>query len=204
MASLLKTIEINKERAEKKMEKVYLKFPTIEEKEKWMEYLKEYRSIYPKAKPLGCTEDIQYEEWLNTIMNEHKGINLQEGRVPSSVYFLMCDDRIVGTLSLRHNLENELLSAYGGHIGYGVRPSERRKGYATTMLNLALEKCEELGLDDIMVTCKEDNVASARTIEKNGGILKEVLFVPEEKCNFKIYWINVKESLKKKDTIRVK
>ena len=139
---------------------------------------------------------------LNKITKEHNGIDLEEGRVPSSVYFLMNDDRIVGNLSIRYNIDNEFLSRIGGHIGYGVRPSERRKGYATIMLNLALEKCDELGLENVLVTCKEDNIGSSKTIENNFGVLKEIVFVPKENCNFKKYWINVKEALNKKSEIK--
>ena len=73
----------------------------------------------------------------------HNGINLEEDRVQSSVYFLMAYGKLVGHLSIRHNINNAFLSLYGGHIGYAVRPTERRKGYATTMLGLALEKCKE-------------------------------------------------------------
>ena len=184
------------------MANIYLKFPTIEDKEKWIEYLKEYRLDNPKAKPLSCTENLNYEEWLKKIIKEHNGIDLQEGRVPSSVYFLMNDERIIGNLSTRHNIDNEFLSRIGGHIGYGVRPSERRKGYATIMLNLALEKCDELGLENVLVTCKEENIGSAKTIENNCGVLKEVIFDSQENCNFKKYWINIKEALNKKDEIR--
>jgi len=180
------------------MDGLYLKFPTIDEKEKWIEYIKEYRKDNPKSKPLSCTEDLDYEAWLEKIEKEHYGIDLQEGRVPSSVYFLMNSDRIVGHISIRHNINNEFLSLYGGHISYGVRPSERRKGYATIMLNLALKKCEELGLTDVMVTCKETNAGSIRTIEKNCGVLKEIVFIPEENCRFRKYWINIKEALYKK------
>ena len=60
---------------------------------------------------------------------------------------------------------------------------------------LALEKCKELGIEDVMITCKDSNIGSAKTIENNGGVLKEVFFLPEENCNFRKYWINVKESL---------
>ena len=91
------------------MANIYLKFPTIEDKEKWIEYLKEYRLDNPKAKPLSCTENLNYEEWLKKIIKEHNGIDLQEGRVPSSVYFLMNDERIIGNLSIRHNIDNEFL-----------------------------------------------------------------------------------------------
>ena len=184
------------------MEDVYLKFPTEEDKDKWIDFIKEYRLDDPNSKPLGCTENLNYDFWLRDIIDEHNGINLQNGRVPSSIYFLMNDDRIVGYVSIRHNIDNEFLSRIGGHIGYGVRPSERRKGYATKLLSLALEKCDELGLGNVLVTCKEDNIGSAKTIENNYGVLEETVFIPEENCNFKKYWINVKEALDKKDEIR--
>lgn len=181
------------------MNNIYLKFPTIEDKEKWLEYLKEYRLDNPNEKPLGCTETLNYEEWLVKINKDKDGIDLVEGRVPSTVYFLMKNHRIVGNLSIRHNINNEFLSLYGGHIGYSVRPSERRKGYATMMLHLAIEKCKELGLSDVLVTCRETNVGSAKTIENNFGVQTEILYIPREQCYFKKYWINVDESLKKFD-----
>lgn len=185
------------------MNDVYLKFPTIEEKEEWIKYIIEYREDNPESNPLSCNDNIDYEKWLEKINNEHNGINMAEGRVPSSVYFLMNGDRIVGHLSLRHNIDNDFLSLYGGHIGYGVRPSERRKGYATIILNLSLEKCDELGLENVMITCKEDNIGSAKTIENNHGVLSEVIYIPEENSNFKKYWINVKEALNKNNNFRI-
>lgn len=179
------------------MNNIYLKFPDLSDKEKWLEYIKEYRLDNPNGKPLSCTEDLNYEEWLIKIKNEKEGLNLDNGRVPATVYFLMKQGIIIGNLSIRHKIDSEFLSSYGGHIGYGVRPSERRKGYATIMLHLALEKCRELGLKDVLVTCKEDNIGSAKTIENNFGVLKELIYNPDDKCNFKKYWINVEDSLKR-------
>ena len=186
------------------MEHIYLKFPTIEDKREWIDYVKETKSDNPEATPGGYKDNTIYEEWLRKLINEYNSINLEKGRVPSSFYFLMNENRILGSISIRHNLEDEMLKKFGGHIGYNVRPSERRKGYATLMLSLALEKCAELGIEDIMVTCKEENIGSAKTIENNCGELKEIIFIPEENCNFKKYWINVKEALNKKDIIRKK
>ena len=171
------------------MSNVYLKFPTIEDKDNWLDYLDEYHKYNPKASPLGYKDDFIFEEWIKNVENSHKGIDLKEGWVPSSMYFVMDDDRIVGTLSVRHNLNTPMLSKYAGHIGYGVRPSERRKGYATTLLNLALEKCRELGLDRVMVSCKEDNIGSAKTIENNCGELEE--YVEDNGMTFKKYWIKI-------------
>lgn len=78
-------------------------------------------------------------------------------------------------IDIRHRL-NEYLLQFGGNIGYSVRPSQRRKGYATEMLALALEECRKLGLDRALVTCDKTNIGSAKTIQKNGGVLEnEVL-----------------------------
>lgn len=182
------------------MSNVYLKFPAIEDKDKWLDYVREYKEDNPEANPAGYKDTFIYEKWVDSIEKHHRGEDLKEGWVPSSMYFVMDDDRIVGTLSIRHNLNTDFLSKYGGHIGYGVRPSERRKGYATTLLNLALEKCKELGLERVMVSCLESNIGSAKTIENNCGELEE--YVEDNGKVFKKYWINVEEALNNKKSIR--
>ena len=180
------------------MENIYLKFPTIEDKQEWIDYVKETKEENPDATPGGYKDNTIYEEWLKKIINQHNNIDLDRGQVPSSFYFLMNENRILGSISIRHNLDDEMLKKFGGHIGYNIRPSERKKGYATLMLHLSLEKCLELGIEDIMIICKEDNIGSSKTIENNYGVLNEIIFIPEENCNFKKYWINVKEALNKK------
>jgi predicted acetyltransferase len=97
--------------------------------------------------------------------------NAPIGFVKASLYFLMDGERILGAIDIRHSL-NEYLIGVGGHIGYGVRPSERRKGYASIMLSLALPIANELGLKKILITCNKSNTASEKTILKNGGILE--------------------------------
>jgi predicted acetyltransferase len=79
------------------------------------------------------------------------------------------EEEVVGFLALRHELNAWLLEE-GGHIGYSVRPSRREQGHATRALALAVRRSAELGLDRVLVTCDEDNLASARTIERNGGV----------------------------------
>lgn len=173
---------------------LYLKNPSLDDKEEWLNYVKEYKEDNKDATPGGFLDNMKYEDWLNRINNESNSI-LEDGRVPASFYFLMDDERIIGSVSIRHNLNNEFLKKYGGHIGYNIRPSERGKGFGTKMLYMALFKCDELGLDDVMVTCKKDNLASCKVIENNGGVLFDEVFIPEEDAIFKIYWINVFESL---------
>ena len=111
--------------------------------------------------------------------------------VPSSTYFCLDEERdiIVGAVNIRHYLNENLLKT-GGHIGDGVRPSERGKGIATEMISLALKKCKRLGIDRVLMTCDKDNIASARTIQKNGGVLENE--VDNEGETVQRYWIDLK------------
>jgi len=89
-------------------------------------------------------------------------------------YFWVAEASIyLGAITLRHSLNDFLLRA-GGHIGYSIRPSARRRGLATWALAEVLTEARGLGLDRVLVTCGDDNLASARTIEKNGGVLEDV------------------------------
>lgn len=115
----------------------------------------------------------------------------QNGRVPDSTYFCLDLDKniFVGAVNIRHYL-NEALHFSGGHIGDGIRPSQRRKGYATAMLRLALEKCRELGISRVLMTCDKDNIGSAKSIINNGGILENEITNEEGKLEQR-YWIDL-------------
>lgn len=118
-----------------------------------------------------------------------EGINLPEGFVKFSTYWLVNENnKILGAIEIRHRL-NDFLSFRGGHIGYGVRPTERMKGYADIMLSLALKDCKNIGLSKVLITCLKDNIGSYKTIIKNGGIL-ESEDIDNEKV-FQRYWINL-------------
>lgn len=115
-----------------------------------------------------------------------------ENLVPARQYLLLriSDQKIVGMLNFRLAL-NDYLSKYGGHIGYSVAPSERRKGYAEKMLALALEKALAFGLKKVLITCNDQNIASARTIEKNQGVLENKVLDPNDEQLTCRYWITV-------------
>ncbi len=108
--------------------------------------------------------------------------------VPDSTFFCLDTDRniFVGAVNIRHFLNERLLHS-GGHIGDGIRPSERGKGYGTNMVALALEECDRLGIRDVLMCCNRDNIASARTIIKNGGILENE--VTDGDTTIQRYWI---------------
>lgn len=107
-----------------------------------------------------------------------------EGLVHADTYWITDGDVVVGFLQLRHTL-NAFLLEQGGHVGYSVRPSRRRRGHATRALALALERARSLGLGSVLVTCDEDNVASARTIESAGGELEDL------RQGKRRYWIDL-------------
>lgn len=160
-----------------------LVFPKLSDEKDWKEYIDEFAKANPQSHPLDFRVGDDYKKWLEKKENERFGKNLEEGRVPSSVYFLKekGKERILAHLSIRHSIDNEFLSRVGGHIGYGTRPSERGKGYATALLGLALEECKKLGIERPMITCKRNNLPSAKCIKNNGGKLRdEIEFNGEE------------------------
>lgn len=114
-----------------------------------------------------------------------------EGHVPDSVFFLLDEsrDRLLGAVNIRHYLNDSLLRE-DGHIGDGIRPSERGKGYGTQIVRLALMECKKLGIDHVLMTCDKDNIPSARTIIKNGGVLENE-FVNSDGNVEQRYWISI-------------
>ena len=114
----------------------------------------------------------------------------KDGLVPSSTFFLLDEDRIrlLGACNIRHYLNEDLL-ATGGHIGDGIRPSERRKGYATKMISLALEECKKLGINKVLITCDKNNIGSMKSIINNGGVLENEVIENGE--ILQRYWITL-------------
>ena len=100
------------------------------------------------------------------------------------------DNKILGMINFRHEL-NEYLAEYGGHIGYSVRPSERRRGYAARMLAICLDRCGQFGLDKVLITCMSGNEASRKTIIKNGGVYERTTHLDSENVDMERYWITI-------------
>jgi len=130
-----------------------------------------------------------FDEYIkNTLQREN---SIDSKYVPSSLYYAYDQKRkiMVGAVNIRHYL-NEKLLFDGGHIGDGVRPSERRKGYATKIISLALDECKNLGINKVLITCNKDNIGSAKSIINNGGILENEA-VDEDKQVVQRYWIKL-------------
>ncbi|MDN5764382.1 MAG: GNAT family N-acetyltransferase [Humibacillus sp.] len=119
---------------------------------------------------------------------------LPEGHVHCDYYWIVeggedADDPtergLIGFMAVRHSIDTEFLRTLGGHIGYSIRPSRRRRGHASRALGLALDRAREVGLDRVLITCDPDNVGSARVIEGQGGVLD---IAPSDNCR---YWITL-------------
>jgi len=165
-------------------------FPTIEHKQAALDYRQEHfdcgeMEIHGDG---GLDHAKTYDVWLEVIQTAVTR-ECNEDFVPATIYFGVQDGRIVGTIQIRHKLNQRLLKTYG-HIGYGVRPSERRKGYATEMLALALKKCRDLGIEKTLVSCDKDNIGSAKTILKNGGVFEKE-FAEDDGNIVHQYWITL-------------
>ena len=184
------------------MEKIKLIEPTIEyEKDIW-DFRQEILDSDDKDKFAGCgtlercTSAI---EWIENCKSRSNKDTCPSDKVPSYVFIAVriSDNRIVGIIDLRHHIDHPILSTWGGHIGYYVRPTERRKGYGKEMLRLNLLNAQKLGIKKVLITCNKDNLASEKTIVANGGVFESLITVEDE--IMKRYWITVDRELLRKE-----
>ncbi len=172
------------------MEELILRKPTLEDEQAVMEYKAEFLA---DGSPLNGSSGLQkydnYADWLEHLRQNEEGKTA--GRVPATQYLAVrkSDGKIIGMLSLRHYYDEAILY-FGGHIGDSVRPNERRKGYATQIIGLALDIYKEMGVEKVLISCITDNVASAKSIEKNGGVLENEVWYEEDQVTLKRYWID--------------
>lgn len=172
----------------------------IEPTKEYLTQIKEYKDEFLKSgDSMDGTGALRRfddpKEWLEYVTRNKNPKTVDAGLVPATQYIFVDDEKekIVGMLQIRHCL-NDYLKNYGGHIGYSVAPGERRKGYATKMLGLALEKCREMGIDKVLVTCISGNLGSKGAILNNGGVYENTLFEPDEGIDLERYWINLQNT----------
>jgi predicted acetyltransferase len=166
--------------------------PSLDLRAAYIDMLEESLPDRPeRAGPFLEWAQKDYAGLVNRFQELENGIRLAEGRVPESQFWLVDEQgRLFGTIRVRHWLTPEL-EQVGGHIGYDIRPTERGKGYGTLQLRLGLEKAHALGLRRVLLTCDDDNLGSARVIEKNGGVLENRVISDEKGVLVRRYWIDL-------------
>ncbi|MCR5611128.1 MAG: GNAT family N-acetyltransferase [Clostridiales bacterium] len=170
--------------------------PTLEYAGQIMDYRREFLEFggsMDGCGPLRRMEDPK--EWFAFVEATKREETTPPGLVPSTqfIYVRESDNRLVGMIQIRRRF-NEYLEKYAGHIGYSVRPSERRKGYASAMLREVLPVCASLGIKNVLISCLSDNEASRRTILKNGGVYESTVYLAEKDVYLKRYWIDAEKA----------
>ena len=166
------------------MDKIFLIKPSLKYKIEYEEMMDEWEKYGGRIHPGALVrysnkqkKNVTFEEWLKWIEEDKKEETCPSGAVPQDLFFLINkNDRILGAITIRHYL-NKKMEINGGHLGVGVRPSERLKGYATKMIQLAMPIVKnEYGINKIMYTCDKENIGSVKAIKNNGGtFLDEII-----------------------------
>jgi predicted acetyltransferase len=138
---------------------------------------------------LGWDPDMAWADYIGMLAAQRRGVVPDTGLVPATFLAADVGGRLVGRSSIRHEL-NDFLAREGGHIGYGVLPGHRRRGYATAILRQSLVVARSVGVERVLLICDDDNVGSIKVIERNGGTLESIVSRSKPAPDYRRYWIN--------------
>lgn len=183
------------------MEQFYLELPSKNRKDKILDYINEIIIYNSETNGLGSLSKIidgySFEEALEICLNmQYKEYAKKLGKSQVKTFLLIRknDDKIIGCINIRWNL-TDYMKKYSGNIGYGIRPTERNKGYNKINLYLGLLEAKKLNLNKVMLVCETNNLPSSKTIEALGGILERKEIDPNDGLLTSYYWINVNLSI---------
>lgn len=183
------------------MEQFYLELPSKNRKEQILDYINEIIIYNSETNGLGPLSKIingySFEEALEmclNMQNEDYAKSLEKSQVKTFLLIRSSDDKIIGSINIRWNL-TEYMKKYSGNIGYGIRPTERRRGYSKINLYLGLIEAKKIGLNKVMLVCETNNLGSSKTIEALGGILEKKEIDPNDCLLTSYYWIDVNKSI---------
>lgn len=176
-----------------------LVLPSVVYKDSFIEAVKEFQAVPAKDRRSALYSDLSIAElerdfgsFIEKDERYARGEGLPKGYVPMTTYWLVDQGEFIGRVSIRHRL-NEHLTLVGGHIGYEIRPSKRHSGFGTLILQMALPKARELGIDRVLLTCDVDNTGSRKIIEKNGGIFENEVAEETTGLHKLRFWITLAE-----------
>ena len=180
------------------MEKLKYVVPTIEYEKEAIDFINEFYEYNSEINGTGGLQRFldNYPGWLLKLKEDENRIPNEE-KVPAVTYFLVreSDNKIVGMINIRLAL-NERLRKYAGHIGYCIRPTERRKGYNKINLYLGLKVCQQHNIKEVFMDCDSDNIASSKTMQALGGVMTREYFDDEfSKCMVQDYIFDVDKCL---------
>lgn len=158
---------------------IKLVVPSVEYKDSYInaviEFQKEKDSKISGYQELSIKDlEVDFEGHIKKLLNLSQNYDIPKGFVPTTVFWIVKGRKFIGRVQIRHVLD-EYFFKYGGHIGYNVRPSERRKGYGTKALELGLIEAKKLGIQKVLVTCDNNNLPSKKIIEANGGVFENAV-----------------------------
>ena len=171
-----------------------LVFPTMAYKDKAVDYIREFHEYGSEVNGTGSLDrflrESTYEDWLQKVIQSMDIANIPPSKVPALTYFFVRgeDDRIVGMVNIRLAM-NDLIRTEAGHIGYSIRPTERRRHYGTQLLVAAMKVCDVIGIKEVLVSCDRENIASAGVIRNCGGVLKHEFYSETYKTVLQMYAI---------------
>jgi predicted acetyltransferase len=174
------------------VKEIKLMKPTMEYANDIMSFRQEILDVKNSFEGCGSLKNCSSaDEWIKILDDMENEETCPKGGVTSNTYIAvrLSDNKVVGIINLRHHINHPILSVWGGHMGYSVRPSERRKGYAKEMLGQNLQNCIDRGLNKVLITCDFDNIESEKTIIANGGVFEKQICVDDNRINR--YWIEL-------------
>ncbi|WP_105615813.1 GNAT family N-acetyltransferase [Vallitalea okinawensis] len=160
------------------MQNVRLVEPSILFKDSFLDFVEDVKKTGYESYELYTKAEKDFKEFVTDLINFSKGINIPEDWVPCSSFWLIDRDEVVGVIRIRHRVDNDYLQMIG-HIGYEIKSSKRKRGYGSRLLELGLKEAKKLGLEEVLVTCNEDNIGSLRIINKFNGEYKKS-FIDDE------------------------
>lgn len=170
----------------------YLAAPSVIYKRSYLEAAREFQAEGWPLRHIPDDLDADFEVFVRDLLRRSDRTTQDPDLVPETFRWLIDGGVFIGYVHIRHEL-NDFLLKYGGHIGYAIRPSRRKRGYGTLALKLGLEKAKELGLTRVLLICDSSNIGSRKIIEANGGVFEceEELDLGEGPVMHRRYWIDI-------------